>query len=75
MVERTFGEDAVTYKPGDADDLAVAILGIVDEPEARDARIARALERVRAGSWEHESIRYLALVDRLSRPTDTTEPR
>ena len=75
MVERTFGDDVVTYTPGDADALAVAILGIVDEPEARDARVARALDRVRARSWEHESTRYLELVDRLSRPSSSTGPR
>jgi glycosyltransferase involved in cell wall biosynthesis len=75
MVERTFGDDVVTYTPGDTDALVAAILGIVDEPEARDARVARALERVRARSWEHESIRYLELVDRLSRPSSSTGPR
>lgn len=75
MVERTFGDDVVTYTPGDADALAAAILEIVDEPEVRDARVARALERVRARSWEHESIRYLELVDRLSRSTHPTGPR
>ncbi len=74
MVERTFGEDVVTYTPGDADDLAAAIARIVDEPEAREARLSRALTRVREGSWERESIRYVALVDRLARPPGRVGP-
>jgi glycosyltransferase involved in cell wall biosynthesis len=74
MVERTFGDDVVTYIPGDADDLAAAIARIVDEPEAREARLARALARVREGSWERESIRYVALVDRLARPPGRAGP-
>ena len=70
MVERTFGDDVVTYEPGDADDLAAAMLRLVDEPERREARIARApCARVRDLAWERESARYLALVDRLARPT------
>jgi len=67
MVERTFADDVVTYSPGDADDLAATLLRVVDAPLERDARVARALERVRNLGWEHESARYLALVDRLAR--------
>lgn len=66
MVERIFGDDVVTYEPGDADDLAAALLRLVDEPEVREARVARALARVRDLGWEHESARYLALVERLA---------
>ena len=66
MVERTFGDDVVTYEPGDADDLARAIRRIVDDPPEREARVARALDRVRGLSWDVESVRYLALVDRLT---------
>ncbi len=66
MVERTFGDDAVTYEPGDPDDLAAALLRLVDDPEAREARIARALVRVRDLGWEHEAAHYLALIERLA---------
>lgn len=66
MVERTFGDDVVTYEAGDAGDLVAALLRLVDEPEAREARVARALARVQALSWERESVRYLALIDRLA---------
>jgi glycosyltransferase involved in cell wall biosynthesis len=68
MVERTFGEDVVTYTPGDADDLAAALIRLIDAPEEREARLDRALRRVRDLGWERESARYLALVDRLARP-------
>jgi glycosyltransferase involved in cell wall biosynthesis len=67
MVERTFGDDVVTYTPGDPDDLADALLRLVDEPDIREARVGRALERVRGLAWEREAPRYLELVDRLAR--------
>ena len=74
MVEQVFGDVVVTYEPGDADDLARVLLRLVDEPDAREARIARALDRVRDLGWEHESRRYLELVDRLARgPRSGTE--
>jgi glycosyltransferase involved in cell wall biosynthesis len=65
MVERTFADDVVMYEPGDARDLAAAIMGVMDDGPAREARVARALERVRGLAWEVESDRYLALVERL----------
>ncbi len=67
MVERTFGDDVVTYTPGDPRDLADALLRLVDDPVAREARVSRALERVRGLAWEQEAPRYLALVDGLAR--------
>ena len=70
LVLRTFGDDVVTYEPGDADDLATAIRRIVDDLADREARVARALERVRGRSWEVEATRYLALVDRLAAARD-----
>jgi glycosyltransferase involved in cell wall biosynthesis len=66
MVERVFGDVVVTYQPGDAASLAAAILQVVDEPLERDARVARALARIRELSWEHESVRYLDLIERLA---------
>jgi glycosyltransferase involved in cell wall biosynthesis len=74
MVERTFAGDVVTYTPGDANDLAAALLRVVDQPEERDARVGRALERVREIGWERESARYLGLVERLARPPRTAGP-
>jgi glycosyltransferase involved in cell wall biosynthesis len=66
MVVRTFGEDIVTYDPGDARDLVRAIRRIVDDPLEREARVARALHRVHGLSWDVESVRYMALVERLT---------
>ncbi len=66
MVERTFGSDAVlTYEPGSADDLAAAILHLVDEPADRKARVARTLARVKELSWDRAGERYVALIDEL----------
>jgi glycosyltransferase involved in cell wall biosynthesis len=67
MVERTFGDDVASYAPGDADDLVLAVLRLVDDPGTRDAMVARALERVRPLGWETEAPRYRALVDGLAR--------
>ncbi len=67
MVERTFGDDVVTYEPGDPDDLAAALLRLVDEPERRNARIASALARVRGLAWERESARYLEIIEARAR--------
>jgi glycosyltransferase involved in cell wall biosynthesis len=66
MVQRTFGDVVVTYEPGDAASLAAALLSIVDAPAERDARLARALERMRELSWEREAVHYLALIERLA---------
>ena len=66
MVERIFGDDVVTYQPGDADDLAAALLRLVDQPDVREARRTRALARVRDLGWERESRRYLELVEKLA---------
>jgi glycosyltransferase involved in cell wall biosynthesis len=67
MVERTFGDDVSTYTAGDADDLVVALLHLVDDPAARDDQVSRAFDRVRGLGWEREAPRYLALVDGLAR--------
>ena len=67
MVARTFPPDTVaTYEPGDPEGLVGAILGLVDDPGDRAARVAATLERVRGLSWERESVRYRAVVDRLA---------
>ena len=65
MVVATFGDDVVTYEPGDAGDLARAIKDVVGNADARRARVERARARVQGLSWEVESLRYLALVDGL----------
>jgi len=75
MVVATFGDDVVTYEPGSAGDLARAVREVVRDPDARRARVERARARVSDLSWEVESLRYLALVDRLlvrGRPSEVT---
>jgi glycosyltransferase involved in cell wall biosynthesis len=75
MVERTFaGGEVATYTAGDPDDLAGAVLSLVDEPAAREARVARGLVRVRELAWERESVAYLALVERLAGRRDWAQP-
>jgi glycosyltransferase involved in cell wall biosynthesis len=66
MVERVFGPDVTTYQPGNAEDLAAALLRLVDDPEAREAQVARAAERVRGLGWETARTPYLRLVDDLA---------
>ncbi|MFL5686178.1 MAG: glycosyltransferase family 4 protein [Chloroflexota bacterium] len=65
MVVATFGDDVVTYEPGDARDLARAIRDVVSDADGRRGRVERARARVQNLSWEVESLRYLALVDGL----------
>lgn len=68
MVERTFAPDTVlTYEPGDPDDLAAAILRLVDDPADREARVARTGERLRELSWTREAERYAAVIEGLAR--------
>jgi glycosyltransferase involved in cell wall biosynthesis len=67
MVERVFGDDVVTYEPGDPTDLAAVLLRLVDEPGVRETRVTSALARVRDLAWEHESTRYLELIEATSR--------
>jgi glycosyltransferase involved in cell wall biosynthesis len=76
LVERAFGEGTVrTYEPGDPEDLARAILGLVDDPAGRAERVARTAARIAELAWEREVGRYVALVealapDGLSSPSD-----
>ncbi|MEO8468661.1 MAG: glycosyltransferase family 4 protein [Chloroflexota bacterium] len=68
LVERTFPNGAVaTYEPGNADDLADAILRAVDEPVARSKAVERAAEIVAQLSWERDAPPYLALLERFAR--------
>jgi glycosyltransferase involved in cell wall biosynthesis len=68
MVERTFPVGTVaTYAPGDAVSMAAAIVGLADDPKAREAAVARGATIVEAGSWEHEAPAYVALVEELIR--------
>ncbi len=67
LVERTFPAGAVaTYRPGDPDDLAAVVLGLVDEPERRAAGVALARARIAELGWDHEADRLMALIDRLA---------
>jgi hypothetical protein len=47
--------------------MAAAIVGLADDPKAREAAVARAATIVEAGSWEHEAPAYVALVEELIR--------
>ncbi len=67
-VARYFGPDTIaTYRPGDAADLARVVLGLVDDPEERAARVAASAARARELGWDGEARRYCALVERLIR--------
>ncbi|MEW5992180.1 MAG: glycosyltransferase family 4 protein [Chloroflexota bacterium] len=68
LVEATFPVGAIaTYAPGDPDDLAGAILRLVDDPAARDASVDAAADLVAAMSWERDARGYLAILDRFAR--------
>ncbi|HEV8516682.1 MAG TPA: glycosyltransferase [Candidatus Limnocylindrales bacterium] len=66
-VERYFSTETLSlYVPGDARDLARAILRLVDDPAERASRLARTDQRLVELGWERETDRYLALVERLA---------
>ena len=66
MVERTFPlGTAWTYAPGDAADLAAAILAAVDDPAAREAAVVRTRAIVDGLAWERESVAYVRIVEQL----------
>jgi glycosyltransferase involved in cell wall biosynthesis len=66
MVEQSFPEGSIgTYVSGDPGSMASAIVAFADDPIAREAAVARTAAIVEARSWEHESTRYLALVQQL----------
>ena len=66
MVERTFPPGSVTtYVPGDPASMAGAIASVADDGPAREAAIERTAAIVRDAAWEHESVRYLALLEDL----------
>jgi glycosyltransferase involved in cell wall biosynthesis len=66
-VERYFAADTVaTYEPGDADALARAILGLVDDPSDRMTRVQRTRARVEEIGWERQAELYRAVVERLT---------
>jgi glycosyltransferase involved in cell wall biosynthesis len=68
MVEATFDPGTVvTYPPGDAEAMASAILGLVDDAAGREARVAATGRRVADLAWERVSRGYLGLVERLAR--------
>ena len=68
MVERTFPSGTVTtYAPGDPASMASAIASVADDEQAREAAIERTTAIVRGAAWEHESVRYLALLEELIR--------
>lgn len=70
MVEHTFPPGTVvTYEPGDAAAMAGAILGIVDDPLAREASVERTAAIVAERAWDREAERYLSIVDGLARDT------
>ncbi len=66
LIERELPRDGIAvYEPGDAESLAARILEAVDEPTARDGRVAALLAWVETRSWEVDAARYVGLIERL----------
>jgi glycosyltransferase involved in cell wall biosynthesis len=69
LVASMLGRDALwAYPAGDAAGFAAALAALMDKPLEREARAARALVRTRELAWEHEAVRYVALLERFARP-------
>ena len=66
-VERDFPGDAVrTYASGDADGMADAILGLVDDDAGRQRSVDEASAVIDGFAWDRVSRDYVALVDALT---------
>lgn len=75
MVAAMFGTGTVsTYPAGDGAAMADAILALVDDTSEREARVAATASVVRGIAWEHESLHYLSLVERLARDGISSAP-
>jgi glycosyltransferase involved in cell wall biosynthesis len=82
LVERTFPAGSVsTYEAGNATSMASAIEALVDDPLAREVRVARTAERVRELSWSGQAATYLGLIEgligrrgRTARPSYAAQP-
>jgi glycosyltransferase involved in cell wall biosynthesis len=67
LIDATFPAGTVTtYEPGDVEGMAAAIIGLADDSEDRERRIAATLAIVRETSWEEASRTYLRLVASLT---------
>jgi glycosyltransferase involved in cell wall biosynthesis len=65
-VERYFDADTLAvYEPGNHESLATRILGLVDRPTERRARVQRTRQRVEDLSWTHQAETYLGVVGRM----------
>jgi glycosyltransferase involved in cell wall biosynthesis len=54
------------FEPGDASDLARALVEAARDPEMARARVGAARRRARAYAWPENAARYVALLDTLS---------
>ena len=76
LVERTFpAGTVVTYAPGEPAAIADIIEALLDDPIERERRTAGLGDCVREHAWEHESRRYIELVDRLAGDRASTPGR
>ncbi len=65
-VERYFAPDTISvYEPGDPQDMARAILALVDDAAEREARVENTCRRVDELSWSRQARSYLDVVDRM----------
>jgi glycosyltransferase involved in cell wall biosynthesis len=66
-VRRYFAPDTVAfYNPGDAQDLAAAILRLADSPAERASRLEATASRVAALGWDVQAAKYAGVVERLT---------
>lgn len=62
-----FGDGIVRFfRGGDEQDLAAAILALIDDPSARAAMVRKADEYIAREDWDHNRWRYLEIVERLT---------
>ena len=63
---QVFPEDAIAFYPaGDADGLAGAVIGLLEQPQLAAAQASRAHEAVASILWSRHAERYVSLVSSL----------
>ena len=68
LVVETFPDGVIaTYEAGNPEDLAAAILALVNDPGARESAIEGAARAVAGISWERDAEAYLALLGSFAR--------
>jgi hypothetical protein len=68
-MRRYFCDDELLFfEPGDANDLARAIRGLLDDPASVDSRVEHSQQRLKQLDWSAQRDTLLRAVESIARP-------